>query len=108
MYLNEEEILSIEAFCKNETMFEAVKKVLLRDIYSRGVLEKGLVHDPQINGAFSLASLSLNNPIPDEQLGQHIRGMWAGISSLVNAYGELKKIKSKKAEDNTPAENEGV
>jgi hypothetical protein len=94
--LTDLEIVKIESFCKDEVMFEAVKKVLLAELYSHGVIEKGFKHNPLQNGAFSLASLSVGNPIPDEQLGQHIRGMWAGINMLHNGYEKLQTIKSEK------------
>ena len=96
--LNEEEIMLVEAFCTNTKMFEAVKKGLLAGIYSHGVVKAGLEHNPLQNGAFALVSLAVNNPIPDEQLGQHLRGVWAGINALDNAVKELMKIKGKKAE----------
>ena len=96
--LTDIEIKKIEVFCGDKEMFNAVKKVLLAELYSHGVIEKGKDHDSLTNGAFSLASLAINNPIPDEQLGQHIRGMWAGINILENGYNKLNTIKSKKVE----------
>lgn len=107
-YLNEEEKNLIEAFCNNKKMAEAVRKVLLSGIYSHGVLKAGQDHDPLKNGAFSLVSLGATNPIPDEIIGQQLRAQFAGINALHNAYEDLSKIKGTKAEDNTPAENEGV
>jgi len=92
--LSKEEIVLVETFCKNKKMFEAVKKGLLAGIYSHGVIKAGYEFDPLQNGAFALASLAVSNPIPDEQLGQHIRGTWAGINALENALKELQKIKS--------------
>lgn len=106
--LSQEEILQIEAFCNNERMYEAVKKGILVGLYSHGVVKAGFKHDPLQNGALSLAALSTNNPIPDEQLGQHIRGVWAGLNALENGFKNLVGIKSNKAEDESPAENEGV
>jgi hypothetical protein len=108
MFLNEEEVLLIEGFNKNEKLSEAVRKVLLAGIYSHGVIEAGGKHDPLQNGAFSLVSLAPTNPIPDEIIGQQLRAQWAGINALHNAFNELKKIKSTKAENEAPAENEGV
>jgi hypothetical protein len=101
-YLNDNEIENIEAFCKNEVMFEAVKKVMLAGIYNHGVIAKGFTPDPLKNGALSLASMSMANPIPNEELGAHIRGVWAGLNALENAYNELQKIKNKKEEIVTP------
>ena len=96
--LSKAEILAIEAFCKNEEMYNAVKKGILIGIYSHGVIKPGVKHNPLQNGAFSLASLAVSNPIPDEQLGQHIRGMWAGVNALENGFKNLDSIKSEKTE----------
>lgn len=106
MYLNEEEILLVESFCKNEKQFEAVKKVLLAPIYVHGVPLSGETHNPLINGAFSLVSQAPE--LSDEVLGQFIRAKWAGVTAVEQGFEELKKFKSNKAEDNTPAVNEGV
>lgn len=94
--LTDLEIVKIETFCGDKEMFDAVKKVLLAEIYSHGVVEKGFKHDPLQNGAFSLAALAVNNPIPNEQLGEHIKSMWAGINYVENGYNKLPTIKSKK------------
>lgn len=93
--LTDLEVAKIETFCKDQEMYDAVRKVILACIYSHGVVEKGLKHNPLQNGAFSLASLSVNNPIPDEQLGQHIRGMWAGVNALESGFKQLRSITSK-------------
>lgn len=95
-YLTEAEILKIEQFCADKVMFDAVKKVLLQGIYSQGVIAKGLKHDPLTNAAFNLASLAVNNPIPDEELGANIRGMWTGVNYLHNALRDLENIKTSK------------
>jgi hypothetical protein len=92
-YLTELEIDKIELFFKDEILANAVKKVLLQGIYTHGTIQKGYTPDPLHNGAFSLASLAVSNPIPNEQLGEHIRGMWAGLNALENAWNELSRIK---------------
>lgn len=97
--LTDLEIVKIEAFCADEAMYNAVKKVLLAGLYTHGVPQKGEKHDPLINGAFALVSLAGDNPIPDEQLGAHLRGTWFGINALENGYRALNSIKSKKPED---------
>jgi hypothetical protein len=96
--LTDLQIAKIEAFCADEEMYEAVRQVILQAIYTHGVPKKGKKHNPLQNGAFSLASLAVNNPIPDEQLGQHIRGMWAGVNALENGFNSLKSIKSEKSD----------
>ncbi len=93
-YLTKEEISAIEAFCSNETMFEAVRKIMLQSIYFHGVNIKGEKPNPLINGAFSLVSLSPQNPIPNEEIGAQLRAQWAGVNALESAMNNLKKIKS--------------
>lgn len=105
--LTELEILKIEQFCADKEMYDAVKKIILAGIYTHGTVQKGYTPNPLQNGAFSLASLATQNPIPDNVLGEHIRGMWAGVNALENAFNELGKIKSNKEEIETPY-NEAV
>lgn len=97
-YLSEIEIEKIENFCKDEVLLEAVKKVMLQGLYTHGVNKAGYKSDPLQNGALSLASIAMNNPIPDEVLGQHIRGVCAGINALKNAFDSLQSIKAPKKE----------
>jgi hypothetical protein len=101
-YLTELEVTKVEQFCADKVMFEAVKKILLSGIYSHGVIEKGFKHDPLQNAAFNLASQAITNPIPDAELGANLRGMWAGVNYLHNAYKELEKIKGDKNEVESP------
>lgn len=107
--LTEEEKLKIEkVFCADSVLYEAVRKVLLQSIYISGTIQKGFDVDPMINGAFALASLSISNPIPDAEIGAHLRGQWAGVNYLKNGFDSLQTIKSKTVEEVTPAVNEAV
>lgn len=101
-YLSELEIQKVEQFYQDEVMREAVKKVLLAGIYSHGVIAKGFKHDPLQNAAFNLASQAITNPIPDAELGANLRGMWAGVNYLHNAFKELSRIKEDKEPIETP------
>lgn len=105
--LTELEITKIEQFNKDPEMVEAVRKVLLASIYSHGTVQLGHKPNPLINGAFSLVALALENPIPDDILGQNLRGQWAGVNALKNAFDSLASITSKKEEVETPY-NEAV
>ena len=93
-HLSDLEISKIEAFCKDEIMYEAVKKVILQSIYIQGVNLPGKKNNSLKNGAFSMVSLSTNNPIPDEVIGQQLRAQWAGVNALEVGMSELKNIKS--------------
>lgn len=98
-YLTDLEAIKIEHFCADTEMFEAVKKVLLQHIYDQGVLKAGTAHNPLKNRAFALAQHATENPMTDEILGQHIRGVWEGVNALESGYAELSKIKSEKVKE---------
>ena len=95
--LTEEEKVKVEAFCKDEVQYEAVKKLLLQSIYLSGTIKKGYEVNPLINGAFSLAALAGNNPIPDAEIGAGVRAQWAGVNYLKNAFEVLDQVRSTKA-----------
>ena len=97
-YLTPLQIKKIEQFCKDKEMYGAVRQVLLAGLYTHGVIKQGQDHNPLINGAFALVALAGNNPIPDEQLGAHLRGQWFAVNALESAFGVIDKIKSEKAE----------
>lgn len=97
-YLSDLEVVKIETFCADKDMFEAVKKVLLQHIYDQGVMKPGQPHNPLKNRAFALAQYATENPMTDELMGQHIRGLWEGVNALESGYQELQNIKSKKGE----------
>lgn len=92
--LNETEVVKIEGFVKDEVLFNAVRKVLLAGLYTHGTVQKDFTPDPLVNGAFSLVSLAVSNPIPDEIIGQQLRAQWAGVNALKNAFDKLQEIKS--------------
>lgn len=94
--LTQAEKVKLENLYNDEVAYGALKKVLLQGIYTQGTLQKGLEIDPLVNGAFSLAALAVSNPIPDAELGSHIRSMWAGVNYLKNALDSLESIKSVK------------
>jgi len=98
-YLNEIEIEKIEAFCKDEILLEAVKKVLLQGLYTHGVNHPGQKAEPLLNGAFSLVSMTVSNPIPNELLGEQLKAQWAGINTIHNAFESLKSIRSDKKDE---------
>jgi hypothetical protein len=101
-YLTDQEIKKIEAFNTDKVLVGAIRKVLLQGLYTHGVIKKGEKINPSHNAAYHLASLAIQNPIPDEILGQHIRGQFAGINALKNAYDDLEKITSKVKPIKTP------
>ena len=107
--LTEEEKVKVESFCKDEVQYEAVKKLLLQSIYLSGTIKKGYEVNPSINGAFSLAALAANNPIPDAEIGAGVRAQWAGVNYLKNAFEVLDQVRATKVAAPEPEEqNPGV
>lgn len=75
-YLNKNEIAKLEKFVLDETLFEAVKKVLLKHIYSEGTLAEGQpAGDPIKNMILQRAAMSLQKfpDLTNEMLGQQLR-----------------------------------
>lgn len=102
MYLTDLQKVKIEAFCADKEMVEAVRKVLLATLYEHGTVQESHTPDPQINGAFKLVGLAMENPIPDAELGAHLRGTWAGINLLKQGLDRLETIKTGKSEVESP------
>ena len=105
-YLNDLEIVKIEAFCADKDMYEAVKKVVLQHIYSQGTLKAGKPADPLKNRAFQLAQHCTENPVTNEAMGAQLRGVWEGVNALESGYSELKNIKSVDKAVISPLQNE--
>ena len=96
------EVSKIEQFCADTEMYNAVKKVILAGIYTHGTVQRGFTPDPLKNGALSLVHLSTANPVTDEVLGQHIRGVWERLNAMQNAFQNLNNIKSEVKEVVSP------
>lgn len=105
-YLTDLEIDKIEAFCGDENMLEAVRKVLLAHVYYSGALKKGEKLNPK-NQAFNLISQAYQNgtEVSNEILGQEVRGLFEGVNMVEQAFGHLKQIKKVKTSIETPYNN---
>lgn len=90
--LNDIEKAELQAFADNTTMYNAVKKVLLLDVYFMGNMEKGKPANPLINYTLSMASQK--GQYSNEALGADLRATWEGINTLQTAFDELEKFKS--------------
>lgn len=90
--LNDIEKAELQAFADNVTMREAVKKVLLLDVYFMGNMEPGKGADPLTNYALSMASHK--GQYSNEALGADLRATWEGINTLQTAFDEISKFKS--------------
>lgn len=93
-HLTDLEIDKIEQFCTDEAMLEAVRKVLLANVYYMGALKKGEKLEPK-NQAFNLLATAYQNgnQVSNEVLGQEVRGLYEGVNMVEQAFGFLKTIK---------------
>ena len=104
-YLTEAQKVKIEVFCKDTELVDGIKKVLLQHIYSQGVLEKGVKHNPFKNRAFALIA---DNNVDNAQLGSNIKAWFEGVNALEAGFYELTKIKSKKEKGEPTPYNEAI
>jgi len=107
-FLTQAQKVKIEVFCKDTELVDGVKKVLLQHIYSQGVLEKGVEHNSLNNRAFSLVQLATSNPIPNEELGANLRGIWEGVNAMEKGFHDLTKVSSTKDEPIISEYNEAI
>ena len=107
-FLTEAQKVKIEVFCKDTELVDGIKKVLLQHIYSQGVLEKGVDHNSLNNRAFSLVQLATTNPIPNEELGANLRGIWEAVNALEKGFHDLTNVKSEKREPVLSEYNEAI
>jgi hypothetical protein len=93
-FLNDLEKAKIEAFCTDEAMYEAVKKVLFAVIYNDGVITDGKLN--QKNGAFQLIanSYSTDGKITNEELGASLRAKFEGVHTVLDGFDKLKMVKT--------------
>lgn len=100
--LNDLEKAAVQMFYEHETMREAVKKVLLRQIYDCGTLKPGKPADPLKNIALVFVSREPN--ATDEQVGRKLRAIYEGINAIEVGFGELANYK-KEEDKPKPKEN---
>lgn len=107
-FLSDQEKVKIVQFNEDEVMKEAVRKVMLKVMYSQGTLRKDVPADPLNNGALGLAFQSIRgSALSDEQLGADIRGLSHGINLLEAGFQELDKVERPET-DPEPEENPAV
>jgi hypothetical protein len=105
-FLTDIEIEKIVKLCEDEVLLEAVRKVLLADIYSNGTLRAKVESDPTRNGAFALVSRFPG--LSDENIGQDVRAQWAGVQALEMGIKKLKEYKLPKKESEEESINEAM
>lgn len=105
--LTDLEKAKLAGVAKDKVLLEAIRKVVLADLYSNGTLKKGLDADPLRNGALSLVAQPQSAMLSDAEVGADLRAFWQGLRALENG---LKKLEDFKEEDNKESEetNEAI
>lgn len=106
--LTDQEIDKIIKFNEDPILVEAVRKVMLKGIYSQGTLRKGQMADPLNNAALMLAFATVRgNTVSDADLGADIRGFAHGINLLESGFQELSKVE-REVEEPESKENPAI
>ena len=104
MILSDLEVVKVEAFCADEVMFEAVKKVLLQSIYSQGTLKAGEAANPLKNRALVL----VGGDYDDAALGGRLRALWEGVNALESGFDALEGYKTPAPEKDEAEDNPAI
>lgn len=93
-YLSDLEIDKIEAFCKDEVLYETVKKVLLAGIYHNAVAKPDQPFEFK-NPAFNFISNAYagEKVVSDAEIGANLRGLFEGVHHAASVFDQLKSIK---------------
>jgi len=92
-FLTDREKDKIIKFNQDPELVEAVRKVMLKAVYTQGTLRKDIKSEPLKNAALGLVFHTINGSvISDEQLGADLRGLAHGLNLLESGFVELAKI----------------
>ena len=104
-YLNQAEQERLEVFYDDEVMREAVKKVLLANIYQAGVLKKGESANDK-NWAYNLGGLN-DMVMDDEKVGHMLKITSKALGVVGDAFTRLSafsKVETPGKVEGNPAE----
>lgn len=90
-FLSEVEIDAIITFNQNPILREAIRKVILCELYKNGTLTKGNPAHALRNFAFTLASKK--GQFTNEQIGADLRALWEGINMVESGFEQLARVK---------------
>lgn len=109
-YLNDLEIEQVKIFNSNQVMKEAVRKILLAEIYYNATLKAGEPAQPYRNAVLGFLLTEDGNirSVNDEQLGREVRGFAEGISMVQRGFAKLAKYSEKAVEEVEDSENPAV
>ena len=94
-FLSKVEQDKIALFNQDKVLFEAIKKVILKGVYSQGKLEPDKPANPMLNAALGMVAQTQNGVISNEELGADLRAFFEGAKMVEIGFTELAKIKNK-------------
>lgn len=92
-YLSDSEKEMVESFYANAPLREAIKKVILFDVYGNGVLKKDKAAVPTRNAALSLFMRHQNEVVTDEALGAQLRAMGEAVIMVEGSFDRMAKVR---------------
>lgn len=94
-YLNENEKQILKKIIDNPVAVEAIKKVLLADIYGAGIIEKDVSFQPRKNWVYGILmnEAGQDYKIKNDEIGEKVRAVVEGTRALELAFKELEKLK---------------
>ena len=99
--LSDLEKLKLKAFISDEVAVQALKKVLLADMYNVGVVKKEENLEPRKNWVYGIIMNEFGQDynIKNEDIGAKVRAVVEGTRALELAFKELEKLKEKPVVD---------
>ena len=93
--LNDLEKSKIIQFNSDADMVEAVRKVILASMYSKGTLRAGVAANPMTNAAFAMVMKTIRGEgvMSDAEIGQDLRGLAQGVMLLEAGFKRLEAVK---------------
>jgi hypothetical protein len=89
-FIDDLEKEKISQFYRDDVMREAVKKVIMAGLEQAGVPRPGKPLDSLYNPALIMVSKADQTGASDEQIGQSVRALWAGINQVEAAFDNMK------------------
>lgn len=97
--LSDQERLKLQLFISDDVAVQALKKVLLADMYGVGVIKKDEPLEPRKNWVYGIIMNEFGQDynIKNEEVGAKVRAVIEGTRALELAFKELEKLKDKPA-----------
>lgn len=98
--LTEREQDALNSFVGNQTMLEAVKKVVLSSIYFDGTITKEGIPNSLTNFMLAKVSVAETQGLSNEQLGADMKASLAGVQLIEKGFAKLERFNKRKKPEN--------